>query len=142
VCHACPHEIGATCFCRYQNHRPSKCRHPNCRHKNDGITCMLIPNLEPILRLLNFQLQRRRCSKLERFYIRNFLLKTCHAISCAVNFYNAGVVTHGRRIGSRPDLLYVGLPLRGCQVGSDEVNNLSHFVDILPVGNLDADIGT
>jgi hypothetical protein len=48
---------------------------------------------EPILRLLNLKLQRRRCGMLER--LRN-------AISCVVNFYNAGgVVTHGRRIGSR-----------------------------------------
>jgi hypothetical protein len=29
-----------------------------------------------------------------------FILKTSHAIRCAVNFYNAGVVTQSRRIGS------------------------------------------
>jgi hypothetical protein len=30
-----------------------------------------------------------------------FIIKTRHAISCAVNFYNAGVVTQGRVVGSR-----------------------------------------
>jgi hypothetical protein len=30
-----------------------------------------------------------------------FILKTRYAISCVVNFYNAGVVTRDRRIGSR-----------------------------------------
>jgi hypothetical protein len=30
----------------------------------------------------------------------NFYYKTHHAISCAVKFYNAGVLTQGRRIGS------------------------------------------
>jgi hypothetical protein len=56
-----------------------------------------------ILRLLNLQLQRQRWSRLERFYVREkyFYYKTRHAISCAVNFYNAGVVTWSRRIGSR-----------------------------------------
>jgi hypothetical protein len=29
-----------------------------------------------------------------------FVLKTRYAVSCVVNFYNAGVVTRGRRIGS------------------------------------------
>jgi hypothetical protein len=56
-------------------------------------------NPEPILLRLNLQPQRQRCSRLERFYI-TFVLKTCHAISCAVNFYNASVVTQDRRIGS------------------------------------------
>jgi hypothetical protein len=57
--------------------------------------------VEPILRLLNLQLQRWRW--LERFYIGEkmiFILKTRRAISCAVNFYNAGVVTQSRRIGA------------------------------------------
>jgi hypothetical protein len=58
---------------------------------------------EPILRLFNLQLQRQRCSRLGRFWIRGklFHCKTRHAIRCAVNFYNAGVVTQGRRTGSR-----------------------------------------
>jgi hypothetical protein len=30
-----------------------------------------------------------------------FNLKTRHAINSAVNFYNAGIVTRDRRIGSR-----------------------------------------
>jgi hypothetical protein len=34
----------------------------------------------------------------------NFILKTRRAISCAVNFYNAGVVTQNRRIGSKVKL--------------------------------------
>jgi hypothetical protein len=39
----------------------------------------------------------------QRFYIRAkffFILKTRHAIGCAVYFYKAGVATRGRRIGS------------------------------------------
>jgi hypothetical protein len=45
-----------------------------------------------------------RCSRLERFNIGEksfFILETRHAINSAVNFYNAGVVTRDRRIGSR-----------------------------------------
>jgi hypothetical protein len=34
-------------------------------------------------------------------YDQMIILKTRHAISCAVNFYNSGVVTRDRRIGSR-----------------------------------------
>jgi hypothetical protein len=33
----------------------------------------------------------------------NFILKTRYAISCVANFYNAGIVTDDRRIGSRND---------------------------------------
>jgi hypothetical protein len=39
----------------------------------------------------------------EQFYIGKkiiFILKTRRAISCAVNFYSAGVVTQSRGIGS------------------------------------------
>jgi hypothetical protein len=42
-------------------------------------------------------------------------LKTRHAISCAVNFYNAGDVTKGRKIGSWSGLhieVNYGLDLR------------------------------
>jgi hypothetical protein len=54
---------------------------------------------------LNLQLQRQHCSRLEA---REFLnrrkiivnLKTRHAINSAVIFYNTGVVTRDRRIGS------------------------------------------
>jgi hypothetical protein len=58
--------------------------------------------LEPILRFLNLQLQRQRCSRLEFLNRRKivFNLKTRHAINSAVNLYNAGVVTRDRRIGS------------------------------------------
>jgi hypothetical protein len=51
--------------------------------------------LDPILRFLNVQLQRQRCSRLESFKSEKnyFYLKTRHAINSAVNFYNAGVVT-------------------------------------------------
>jgi hypothetical protein len=41
-------------------------------------------HLEPILRLLNLQLQRQRCSRLERFYVRRkicVVIKTRHAIT-------------------------------------------------------------
>jgi hypothetical protein len=41
-----------------------------------------------------------------------FIPKTSRAISCAVNFYNAGVVTLGRRIGSCNSLLF--LSSRSC----------------------------
>jgi hypothetical protein len=57
--------------------------------------------MDPILRLLNLQLQRWRCSRLERFKVSEsifFILKTCYAISCVVNFYTAGVVTRDRMI--------------------------------------------
>jgi hypothetical protein len=47
---------------------------------------------EPILRLLHLQLQRQRCSRLERFKVEYIFLDTCYAISCAVKLYNAGVV--------------------------------------------------
>jgi hypothetical protein len=50
------------------------------------------------LRLLNLQLQRQRCSRLESFYggENSFLfLKTRYAINCVANFYNVGVVTRG-----------------------------------------------
>jgi hypothetical protein len=47
--------------------------------------------LEPILRLFNSKLR----SRLERVFVEKniFIVKTRHAISCAVNFYNAGAVT-------------------------------------------------
>jgi hypothetical protein len=59
-------------------------------------------NQEPILRVLNLQLQRQRCCGLERFYIGKiiFILKTRYAISRFVHFHNAGVVARDRRIGS------------------------------------------
>jgi hypothetical protein len=45
----------------------------------------------------------QRCSRLQRFSIgEKNILKTRNAISCVVNFYNAGVVTRDRRIGSSP----------------------------------------
>jgi hypothetical protein len=47
------------------------------------------------LRLFNLQLQRQRYSKLGE---KNS--KKRYAISCVVNFYNAGIVTRERRIGS------------------------------------------
>jgi hypothetical protein len=62
------------------------------------------PILEPILRLWNLQLQRQRCSILERFskYVEenNFVFKMRKATCGLVNFYSAGVVTHDRGIGS------------------------------------------
>jgi hypothetical protein len=47
--------------------------------------------MKPILRLLSSQLQRQRCSKLDRFKagIIILTLKMRYAICCAVNFYNA-----------------------------------------------------
>jgi hypothetical protein len=30
--------FGATLFCQHTKYLPSKCRHPNCRHKNVAIT--------------------------------------------------------------------------------------------------------
>jgi hypothetical protein len=66
---------------------------------------------EPIQRLLNLQLQRQRCTyKAGAFFKVEeniFILNTRHAISCAVNFYNTGVVTRDRRIGSRLERTYV-----------------------------------
>jgi hypothetical protein len=57
--------------------------------------------LEPILRLLNLQLQSKRFSRLERCLQKRkkLIIKTRYAISCTVNFYNAGVVTQSCRIG-------------------------------------------
>jgi hypothetical protein len=41
-------------------------------------------------------------SKLERFCVKEiFVIKTRHAIICAADFYNAGVVTQCHRIDSR-----------------------------------------
>jgi hypothetical protein len=54
--------------------------------------------LEPILRLLNLQLHTTLAFLRRRKNI--FVIKTRHAIGCAVNFYNAGVITRDRRIGS------------------------------------------
>jgi hypothetical protein len=56
---------------------------------------------------LTLQLQRRRCSRLERFFIVEetetilFLKRTRLLVAVYVNFYNAGVVTHDREIDSR-----------------------------------------
>jgi hypothetical protein len=50
--------------------------------------------LEPILRLFNLQLQRQRCSRLERF----FKVEKALGYSCVVLFYSAGVVNRGRRL--------------------------------------------
>jgi hypothetical protein len=58
----------------------------------------LMPIQEPIVRLFNLQLQRQRCSRLQR------QRKIFFFISCAVNFHNAGVVSRSRRIGSRVDV--------------------------------------
>jgi hypothetical protein len=58
--------------------------------------------MEPILRLLNLQLQRQCCSRPERFFIieEKIPFKTHKATGGVVNFYSAGVVTQNRRIGS------------------------------------------
>jgi hypothetical protein len=51
---------------------------------------------------LESTLRRRRCSRLERFYLGEkfiFILKTRFAISFVLNFHNASVVTRDRRIG-------------------------------------------
>jgi hypothetical protein len=63
-----------------------------------------------LLRLLIFQLQRQRCSKLERFYIgekKLFYFKNVVKFYNAgvVNFYNAGVVNRSRGIGSSIQVL-------------------------------------
>jgi hypothetical protein len=60
---------------------------------------------DPIPKNFNFQLQRQRCSRLctyvERFYVgEKNILKTRYAISCVVQFHNAGIVIRDRRIGS------------------------------------------
>jgi hypothetical protein len=47
---------------------------------------------EQILRLLNVQLQRQRCSNVLHQRKILFILKTRHAINCAVSFYNASAV--------------------------------------------------
>jgi hypothetical protein len=69
-------------------------------------------NQQPILRLLNLQLQRQRCSRLDRFYIRENILysknELCYWLRC--KFYNAGVVTHSRRIGARVSRWYIFIP--------------------------------
>jgi hypothetical protein len=56
---------------------------------------------EPFLRLRNFQLQRRRCCRLERFFEGDeaFLFSKVPTRG-VVKFYTAGVVNHDRRIGS------------------------------------------
>jgi hypothetical protein len=56
--------------------------------------------------VLILKLQRQRCSRLERFfsnYVNDnifFVFETLEATSRVVNFYNAGAVTHDRRIGT------------------------------------------
>jgi hypothetical protein len=58
-------------------------------------------NQEAILRLLNLQLQRQRCSRLECFWSKEKkFLKTHYANSNSVNFYSAGVENQDLRIGS------------------------------------------
>jgi hypothetical protein len=56
-----------------------------------------------MLRPLNLQLQRWRymyiCSRLERFFKPEEIIFVTNFIKI-VNFYSAGVVTRGRRIGS------------------------------------------
>jgi hypothetical protein len=57
----------------------------------------------PIIRLLNLQLHRQRCSRLERLNQSRIILycfKTQHVTRGVVNFYSAGDVTVERRIGS------------------------------------------
>jgi hypothetical protein len=57
---------------------------------------MLSPGANP-----NLQLQRQRCRRLEHFFkVNMFVFKTHYATRGVVNFYNAGVLTHGRRNGS------------------------------------------
>jgi hypothetical protein len=59
--------------------------------------CFILLYLEPILRLFNLLLQRQLRAFLHQRKII-LILKTRHAISCAVKIYN--VVTQVRRIGS------------------------------------------
>jgi hypothetical protein len=68
------------------------------------IRCPKIINLDLILRLRNLQLQRQRCSRLERFFKvekNTFVFKMHSATRGVINLYIAGIVTHDRRIGSR-----------------------------------------
>jgi hypothetical protein len=67
-------------------------------------------SFEPILRLLNLRVVNYNYNasvvvpRLERFFLREeniFVRKTHKATHGIVNFHNAGVVTYGRRIGSR-----------------------------------------
>jgi hypothetical protein len=59
---------------------------------------------EPILRLLNLELQSQHFSRLERLskYVEDniFVSKLQQATCGVVIFYRDGVVTHDRRIGS------------------------------------------
>jgi hypothetical protein len=48
---------------------------------------------------LNLQLQRQRFVGVFKSEQKFFFLKTDHAIICAVNIFDAGVVTRDRRIG-------------------------------------------
>jgi hypothetical protein len=66
---------------------------------------------EPIRRLLNLQLQRQRCIRLERFFKvdeNHLVFQTRLARRGVETFYSAGVVTQDRRIGS----LYLLLELQ------------------------------
>jgi hypothetical protein len=63
---------------------------------------------EPILRLLNLQLQRQRGSKLGRFF-QNEEKNICimhQATRGVVNFDSVGAVTYSRRVGSRYEVSY------------------------------------
>jgi hypothetical protein len=75
--------------------RPSKIHIPKVGFLYENIPSGN-PDLEPILRLLNFQ--RLRCSS--RLEKNHFHSKTPYAINSVVSFYKAGVVTRDRRIGS------------------------------------------
>jgi hypothetical protein len=86
-------------------------RSMNVRSTNiwvDEFTCQrifVVPFiLDPILRILNLQLQRQYCCRLQRFKKykgENIFVFNMHKASCGiVNFYSAGVVTHDHRIGS------------------------------------------
>jgi hypothetical protein len=54
--------------------------------EENNLVCQPILTLEPIIRLFNLQLQRQRCSKLERFYIgeNKFCSKNalCYLLRC------------------------------------------------------------